>query len=132
MDIKKKYNEDDVIKTIVNFCLKQERCIFDVKRKLKLHNKSKEDSINIISELIDKRLINEDRFSKMYCRGKFKNNKWGRIKIVNELKKRNISNISINIGLKEIIEEDYIKCIYSLLNKKLKSFSEKNNYIKKS
>ena len=51
--------------------------------------------------------LNETRFAQCYARGKFRLKKWGRRRITNELKKRNISKFNIKIGLKEIIVEEY-------------------------
>src|SRR5690606_20334582 len=57
----------------------------------------------------------EARFAKAYCKGKFYQKKWGRIKIVNELKFRDVSARNINTGLMEIDEDDYRKALTELI-----------------
>ena len=76
-----------------------------------------------LSHLIDKNFLNETRFSENYVRGKFNNNDWGKIKIIQELKSRKISTWNINNALSEICDEDYLKKIRGLSIKIIKENS---------
>ena len=40
--------------------------------------------------------VNEERFAKQYASGRFRMKQWGKVKIILELKKRQISTYSIN------------------------------------
>ena len=76
-----------------------------------------------LCHLIDNNFLNETRFSENYVRGKFNNNDWGKIKIIQELKSRKISTWNINNALSEICDEDYLKKIRGLSIKIIKENS---------
>ena len=81
--------------------------------------------------------MKETRFSKSFVRGKFKIKNWGKFRIINELKMRNISTYNMNQGLKEIDEIEYQNKFEEIFNKKLSSLEntrpnskkEKNTFI---
>ena len=76
-----------------------------------------------LCHLTDNNFLNETRFSENYVRGKFNNNDWGKIKIIQELKSRKISTWNINNALSEICDEDYLKKIRGLSIKIIKENS---------
>lgn len=85
----------------------------------------------IIIHLLKHDFLNEERFAKSFARGKFRIKKWGKQRIVRELKFRGISKFNIEAALKEIVEEDYLKAFNDLAEKKLQSLSETNKFKKK-
>ncbi|NTW31098.1 MAG: RecX family transcriptional regulator, partial [Bacteroidetes bacterium] len=98
----KVYTKSEALKKAANYCAYQERCQQDIRNKLYqwgLHSQEVED---LIATLIGENFINEERFSKAFSSGKFHILKWGKIKIKNELKQRNISEYCIRKGLEEI------------------------------
>ena len=71
--------------------------------------------------------LNETRFAQAFARGKFRTKKWGRNRIVNELKRREISKYNIQIALKEIPDAEYYTTFETLVEKRLLQLvSEKN------
>ena len=54
-----------------------------------------------------------------YVRGKFNNNNWGKVRIINELKSRNISDWNINKALDQISEKEYNDKLKNLCEKKI-------------
>jgi regulatory protein len=85
----------------------------------------------IISQLIEDNYLNEERFAIQYAGGKFRMNKWGRVKIKQALTQKNVSEYSIKKALKQISEEDYIKTLNKLADNKLKTLKNENdNFIK--
>jgi regulatory protein len=126
-DIQKKAFLDKLKK----YCAYQERCHFDVTKKLQ-KLKADEDMANeIISELITENYLNEERFAIAYVRGKHRINKWGRNKITRELKQRDISTYLINKSLKEIVETEYLSMLRHLLEEKNKTIRAKTIYERK-
>ena len=81
---------------------------------------------------IDNDFINESRYAESFCRGKFKIKKWGRIKIIYELKKKKISQDNINKGIRIIDENEYKKLLESLYIRKIKSIKIKDRFTKKA
>mgnify|MGYP001124613422 CR=1 FL=1 len=65
------------------------------------------------------------------ARGKFRIKKWGKNRIVRELKFRAISKYSIDSALKEIDLDDYYKTLDELIIKRIAQVKEKNIYKKK-
>ncbi|MBX2985948.1 MAG: RecX family transcriptional regulator [Bacteroidia bacterium] len=104
-------------KKIEKFCAYQERHQEEVRSKLYSYGLISDDVEEIISELIQYRFLNEERFAKAYCGGKFRQKKWGRLKIMRELKMRKISERNIKIGLQEIDPYEYEKTLISLIEK---------------
>lgn len=101
-----------------NYCSYQERSFFDVKSKL-INWNVQENVINeIINELVKEDYLNEERFAKAYAGGKFRINKWGKNKIINELNKKQIPDIYIQIGLHEIDDEEYFNTLKEVISKK--------------
>lgn len=113
------------------YCSYQDRCHKEVHEKLRTFNIINAEANQIISNLISENFLNETRFSKSYVRGKFNIKHWGKIRIVNELKKRNISAFNIMQGLKEIDELEYQNKFQEIFNKKLSSLVGLSLIIKK-
>ena len=84
----------------------------------------------IVVSLIENNYLNEERFARSYARGKFNIKKWGRKRIVNELKQRQISKYNIKNALSEIDEETYLETLDALAEKRLGQLTE-TNFLKK-
>jgi len=132
MKPQKSYTVDEATKVLEHFCTYQERCHKEVEKKLYDLNMIPEAKEKIILHLLQHNFLNEERFAKAYVRGKFSIKKWGRIKIVNELKFRNISSYNIKTALQEINEEDYLNTLQSIAEKKLPLVRETNLFKKRN
>ena len=75
--------------------------------------------------LIENNFINEERFAQSFVRGKHNYKFWGKNRIVNELKFRNISSRIITIVLKEIPEETYLENFHQLAEKHWNNITER-------
>lgn len=126
------YTVDEAITLLENYCAYQERCHKDVETKLFQLHLIPEAKEKIILHLIQHNYLNEERFAKAFARGKFSIKNWGKQRIKNELKLRNISNYNINSALKEINEEAYLQTLETLSTKKLQLIKETNLLKKKS
>lgn len=113
-------------KKLQGYCAYQERCHKEVVDKLRDMGMIPEAIDHIVTDLIVHNYLNEERFAKSFARGRFKIKKWGRIRIVNELKSRDISKYNIQSALKEIEEEDYLSTMDSLAKKRLASLKDTN------
>ena len=109
---------DDIFKYIYNFCATQERCKSDVIKKLTNKGINNDQIQEIINQLINNDFINEKRYSEIFCRGKFRINKWGKIKIYHHLKMKKISESDIKFGINQIDSTDYENCINKIINKR--------------
>jgi len=109
-----------------NYCAYQDRCHKEVIDKLKGMRMIPEAIDQIVTQLIEDNFLNEERFAKSFARGKFTIKKWGKNRIINELKQRQISRYNIISGLKEIDEETYIETLDTLAKKRLEQITETN------
>ena len=112
------------------YCAYQERCQEDMRDRLRLWGIRSADIESTIADLITTGFINEERFARIYCGSKFRQKKWGRIKITMELKKRQLSEYCINAGLSEIEEDDYVQMLETIIENKKEPNKTKNIFVK--
>ena len=127
--IKKKYPVETAKQIVKRYCLLQERCKKDVMEKINELDLTREQKEILINFVIKKDYLNEVRFTKSFCRGKFRMKNWGRIKIINQLKQKNISIMNIEKGLTEINNTEYLTVIDKLIKKKKKTITAETDYI---
>ena len=124
------YTVEEAKRKLEKYCIYQDRCHKEIDQKLYEMSMIEEAKNVIILHLMEHDFVNEERFSKSYARGKFRIKKWGKQRIIRELKFRNISDYNIKSALKEIDEEEYLKTLENLAQKKMELISEKNPYKK--
>lgn len=127
----KSFTVDEIKKKLEYYCAYQDRCHQEVEKKLKEFRLIPEARELILLHLMQHNFLNEERFAKSFARGKFRIKKWGRKRIIQELKFRNISAYNIKSALKEIEEKDYVSTIHELAITKNEMLNEKNSYIKR-
>jgi regulatory protein len=102
---------------IEKFCAWQERCQEEVRSKLYTYGLHMDDVESLIAGLIQQGFLNEERFAKAYCGGKFRQKQWGKNKIINGLKFKKVSPRNIQTGLLEISDEAYENTLQLLIEK---------------
>lgn len=131
MDTQKTYTVEEAKRRVERYCVYQERCHKEVNQKLYEMRMIPLAIDEIIDHLLRHNFLNETRFSQAFARGKFRTKKWGRNRIVNELKRREISKYNIQIALKEIPDAEYYKTFEALAEKRLKQLVSETNLQKK-
>jgi regulatory protein len=122
------WSSDEAVLLIQKYCAFQERSHAEVRTKLLEHGIYGDLLEEIISDLICNNFLNEERFARTFARGKFRMKQWGKVKIQNELKLRQVSSYSINEAMKEIDETDYKASLRNVLAKKSRLTSFKNKF----
>ena len=61
----------------------------------------------ILSHLVTHGFLDEERFARSYARGKFSQKGWGRVKIIQHLKSKDISDYCVKKAMEELSAEDY-------------------------
>ena len=125
------YDLKEVKSRIRLYCAKEDRCQQQVINKLLDYGVSSGVSGEILLDLIQEKYVDEERYARSFCSGKFKINKWGRRKIIFELKKKKVSEACIQMGLEEIDEEEYLHILKQLLEKKKDLSKENNQFVRK-
>lgn len=126
-----KFSESQALNRIAAYCSKAERCEWEVRRKLITW----ELDVDVVKRIVDKlkkeRYLDDARFSRSFINDKLKFNKWGKARIIFELKKRNISEAIYNPILDELSGNEFEEQLMHILSVKIKSVKAKNDYEKK-
>jgi regulatory protein len=122
-----------VYQKIASYCAYQERTHEEVRKKLGEFFIEEEDAEELIVRLIQDNFLNEERFAKSFASGKFRIKKWGKRRILHELKQKNLSEYSIRSAIQEIPAGDYEEVLLKLAQKKLLAIAgkESNKLIQK-
>lgn len=123
---KSTYTVEEAKRKLEKYCIYQERCHQEIERKLREMGMIPQACELIQLHLMEHDFINEERFAKSFARGKFKIKKWGRQRITRELKQRDVSKYNIEVGLKEIDQEEYDYTLAVLAGKKYEIVHETN------
>jgi len=108
---------------IASYCAYQERCQQEVRAKLYSYELFTTEVDELLAWLITENFLNEERFAQAFAGGKFRIKKWGKFKITQALKQKDISEYCIKKGLDEIGAEDYLLTIQELAIKKTNEYS---------
>lgn len=99
----------EILAKLEHYCAYQERCHWDVSKKLNEIQVYGESQEVYIVHLIEHNFLNEERFANLFTISKFNQKSWGRIRIKNELKFRQISDYLIRNALATISNETYFE-----------------------
>ncbi len=134
----KTYTVQEALQKLAKYCVYQDRCHKEVEQKLKEMNMIPQARQEIITQLIKHDFLNERRFALNFTRGKFNQKHWGKVRIKQELKRRDITEKLITKALDQISEGEYLDKLNTIAIKKFeqlgrsKSLSSKNkikNYL---
>jgi len=128
---KKSFTVDEIKRKLENYCVYQDRCHKEVEQKMWEYQLIPEAKEMILLSLMKDNFLNEERFAKSFARGKFRIKNWGKQRIVNALKFKDISAFTIKTALKEIDEVAYIETIYRITENRNEVIKETNIYKRK-
>ncbi|MDO5606910.1 MAG: regulatory protein RecX [Capnocytophaga sp.] len=120
------YTVDEAKLRLEAYCAYQERCHKEVTNKLRQMGMIPLAVDAIVAHLIEHNFLNETRFAKSFARGKFRQKKWGKNRIRQELKWREISAVNIRLALSEIDEAEYNETFHALAEKRASQILETN------
>jgi regulatory protein len=113
--------KEQALQKLRQYCGYQERSHYEVQQKLWDLGVRRAEHDEILSTLIEENYLNEERFAIQFAGGKFRMKNWGRKKIYYALKEKKVSEYSIRKAMKEINEEDYLKTLNKLAEKRYES-----------
>ena len=122
---------DQVLDKMAKYCAYQERCVKDVRDKLKTFDLPQTEKDKIIDYLLDNRFVNNERFAKSFVRGKVNQSGWGLNKIRYHLMQKGIAKELIDEALGQTDEEVYRQRLIDILRTKAKTVKAENNVEKK-
>lgn len=122
---------DQVLDKMAKYCAYQERCVKDVRNKLKTFDIPEKEKIKIIDYLLDNRFVNDERFAKSFVRGKVNQSGWGLNKIRFHLMQKGIAKDIIDEALEQTDEDLYRQRLIDILRTKSKTVKAANDYERK-
>ncbi len=111
-----------------NLCSRQEKCEFDVSKKLLGWGASPEEAEEIILKLKDDNFINQKRFAKIFASEKARFNKWGPKKIEFALRAKKVFDDDIKNALLEVQDFFSSETISKIIKAKIKSVKFSSPY----
>ena len=118
--------ERDLFLKLCRFCAYRERAIVEVRKKMTDLEIPFSDQDQYIELLKEEKFLNERRYAVNLANGKFRNNAWGKHKIVARLKEKKISSADIDFAMMKLGEEEYEEKIIDLIHKKKRSYYHQN------
>lgn len=125
------FSYDDVRLKLESWCAYQDRCEFDVRKKIATYRLETEEIEKLVSYLKDTQFLDNERFAESFVSGKVKIKRWGRNKIKAELQKKRLSSTLLRNALYAIDEEIYAANLSALLQKKHNSLEKETDPWKK-
>lgn len=110
--------ESKVLNQLARYCAYQERCLSEIKQKMKDLLVDEADHANYLTWLSENNYLNEARFVELFVRSKFNQKHWGRNKIKYELKKRGIPESTLLNAWNDITDTDYTEKLKKIILKK--------------
>jgi regulatory protein len=121
----------DALDKMAKYCAYQERCVKDVRDKLKTLDLPQEEKDKILDYLLDNRFVNDERFAKSFVRGKVNQSGWGLNKIRFHLMQKGIAKETIDEALGQTDEEVYRQKLIDILKVKSKTVKAETDFEKK-
>lgn len=109
-----------ILKRISKYCAGAEKSTHDVITKLTEWGVGEDEIENILRKLRSEKFIDDTRYAKTYVSEKWDLDRWGKIKILNSLRQKNIDENVIEAAMKQIDENTYLEELHELLRKKYK------------
>jgi regulatory protein len=122
----------NILEIVRGYCSRSEKCSADVLKKLEFYELTSEQRTSIIETLKSEKFIDHQRYAKAFVNDKFKFNKWGKIKIYQALKAKNIESEIAREQLENIDEDEYLEMLKILLKAKNKQIKETDLYKRKA
>ena len=122
---------DQVLDKMAKYCAYQERCVKDVRDKLKTYDIPQVDRDKVLEYLLDNRFANDERFAMSFVRGKVNQSGWGLNKIRFHLMQKGIAKETIDEALRQTDEEVYRQRLIDILKVKAKTVKAENDFERK-
>lgn len=128
---KKELSIGSILDKLQRYCAYQERCIYDVQKKLSSYDLSSKDRDWIIDMLIADKFIDEERYTHIYVKSKI-NSYWGINRIIYELSYKKIPQEIIHNAISGVDMDDYRERFEKVAREKIESLKDIDSFKQKS
>lgn len=130
--MKEYYSYDNALEVLKKYCAYQDRCHKEVRDKLISMKVYRDWQDEIIVLLMDEGYLDEMRYAESFVGGKFRMKRWGKNKITQQLKFKEVSSYCIKKAIaSQIPDDEYLIAIETSLEKKNRSIRIDNDYKRK-
>lgn len=126
--MRKECTEDEARFKAEAYCSMAEHCRAEVMEKLYQWGVPAVWMERILSYLEQESYINSVRYAKAFVRDKYRFNQWGRLKITQALRQKQIVSADILVAMEEIDKEEYLSILEHALERKLPSVKAENSF----
>ena len=110
------------------YCAMSEHCTDDVCRKLEQWGVPLAEFDSILEHLKKEKYVDDRRYTIAFVRDKYRFNQWGRIKIAQSLRLKQIGSEEIKLAMEEVDETEYLDILTSVIRRKLPAVKAVNDY----
>ena len=109
----------DILRRLYAYCAYQERCKQEIRQKLRDWEVNESEFAGWIEHLEQENFLDEDRFARTYTRGKFVYKRWGKLKIRQGLRKKQVTETLIQSAIRtEVSDKAYRDTLDKLIQLK--------------
>lgn len=130
--MKKNLSMEEAFLRLSARCAVAECAPFDLLRKMEGWGLDDESQQVVLQRLKERGYVDEQRYASAYVRDKFNYAGWGKMKIVQGLRRKGFSSSECDSAWQEINEEDYRKLLIRLLISKSKSIKAQSAFERKA
>lgn len=123
--------KNDVLDQLYRFLSYQERCTQDIVKKLYKLSIEPQYHDEYIQHLVDENYLSDERFARLFVKGKIKGNKWGKRKVAYALQQKQLNSTLIDDALNSFNAEEYEQIALSVAQKKLNGIKLADTYKRK-
>ena len=125
----KPLSKTEALSKAATYCAKGEHCACDIREKLRQWGFQGDEAEGIVEKLFEQGFIDETRYAKAYINDKYRFAKWGRIKIEQGLRMKQIPSAIFRPLMDSVIDkEEYLQILQELLTQKKKSLKDEDEF----
>ena len=128
MDEKKSLTESELFSIGSSLCARSEHCSAEICTRLLRGTDDKMLVARVIARLCEEGFIDEERYTRAFINDKLRFARWGRLKIRQELWRKQVPESIYGPLLDAIDESQYISVLRDLIKAKRKSLKGKNDF----
>ncbi len=113
------------------YCANEEQCRTSVRKKLCDWGASVEASTKIVNRLVDQGFVDEKRFARYYCSCKLRTQKWGRLKVIYQLRAKQVPPKYITEALTDVTDEEYRSILRTVADDKWATYDPDEPLVKR-
>ena len=110
------------------WCARAEHCLSEVSARLEKYDLSGSETESLLARLTKEGYVDEERYARSYASDQFRFSRWGRLKIRQALRRKQVADACIEAALSDIPQEEYLSVLQALVSDKYARTSAGSEY----